>query len=196
ASAALIGVSASSTNVAVGDTVDINFDISGLSLAAGDSLSAFDFDILYDDSAFSFTGFSFADPLLGNQLDLPIVGSLGFSGDVVAIGSGSLDAYGTSGNPGADLDADQVNGFRFLSLSFSAIAETSSCLFEIDLADPQLLVLDSDFGDLSVSYQSSGVAVAVSNSANVSEPGSVLLFVLGMMMLLIAERSLKMKTKA
>lgn len=184
ANAAIIDVSAPITNLTIGEHVYVDFNILGLTGAIGDSLSAFDLDILFDDSVFSFTGFDFTDPVLGNnQLDLPEIGAFSFYGNVFDPGNGVLDVYGVSGNSDLVLDADQANDFRFLGLTFLAIAETSSSGISINLTDPYLLVLDSDFGDLDISYAPAQVDIAVSSSAPstpVPEPSTLLLLTMGM----------------
>jgi hypothetical protein len=149
ANAAVISANVSNTNPLIGETIGVNFGISGLSTAPGDSLSAFDLDILFDDSVFAFTGFSFTDLGSGsNQLDLPEINKFPFDGNVTVSGIGILDAYGLSGNSNTVLDTNQAGSFRFLGLTFTAIAEAPSSTISINLNDPLLLVLDSSFGDL------------------------------------------------
>ena len=179
--ATTIDISASNTNLTVGETFHVDFNISGLTNASGDSLSGFDFDILFDDSVFSLTGFDFTDPILGNnQLDLPEIGAWPFDGDVFDLGNGVLDVYGISGNSDLVLDADQATDFRFLGLTFLTIAEASSTSISIDLNDPSLLLLDSFWGDLNVNYESAQVDLTVSTNAPVPEPATILLFASGL----------------
>lgn len=183
ANATEISVSVSNANPSVGDSVDVYFTISGLTSAPANSLSAFDFDILFDDTVLSFINASFDDPVLGNQLDLPEASAFPFDGGVFDLGSGLLDAYGLSGNSDSVLDADQADQFRFLGLSFTAIAAGSVSAL-IDLSDPFLAVLDSGFSDLIVDYAPSQVDFTVSSGvAGVPEPGSLLLLAIGTPML-------------
>lgn len=182
--ATTIDVSASNTNLTVGETFHVDFNISGLTSAPSDSLSAFDLDILFDNSVFSLTGFDFTDPILGNnQLDLPEIGAFPFDGDVFDLGNGVLDAYGISGNSDLVLDADQATDFRFLGLTFFTIAEASSTSISIDLNDPSLLLLDSYWGDLGVNYAPAQVDLTVSTNAPVPEPATILLFASGLPLL-------------
>jgi hypothetical protein len=186
-----IGISVSKNAPLVGETFGVYFTVSGLTSATGDSLSAFDFDIIYDDSKLSLTGYGFDDPALGNQLDLAEVGKFAFVGDLFDFGGGLLDVYGLSGNSDTVLDADQASAFRFLILSFQTLVPTSSTLIEIDLADPFLAVLNSGFGDLAYSFSSSGVTVTVSDQMNnVPEPTLILLFGTG---LLLVWRSMSLR---
>lgn len=185
ANAAIIDINASDTSLTVGETINIDFTISDLSGASGDSLSAFDFDILFDDSVFSLTSFNFLDPILGNnQLDLPEIGAWPFDGGVSDNGNGVLDAYGVSGNTDFVLDANQATDFRFLELTFLTIAEVPATSISIDLNDPSLLVLDSFWGDLNVNYASSQIDFTASTNTPVPEPATVLLFAAGLPLLL------------
>lgn len=179
--AAVIDLSVSNTNVNVGNSVEVNFGILGLTSAAGDSISGFDFDILFDSSVLSFTGASFNDPVLGNQLDLPEIGAFSFIGNATDIGSGILDVYALSGNSDFILDVDQANAFRFLTLTFKALVSTSSTNIGIDINDPFLLALDSGFNDLAVSYGAIDVNLAISEPSpnSVPEPSILALLALG-----------------
>ncbi len=47
ANAALIDVTASTADITLGEIINVEFEISGLSNSPGDSLSAFDLDILF-----------------------------------------------------------------------------------------------------------------------------------------------------
>jgi len=186
ANATVIGVSTSNVNPIVGESINVDLHISGLSTAPGASLSAFDLDILFDDNVFAFTGFSFIDPGLGhNQLELPEAGAFSFDGDVIDLGLGLLDAYGISGNSDSTLDAAQANEFRFLGLTFTAIAEAAYSSISIDLSDPFLFILDSTFDDLNVSYLPAEVDLSVSSEpSSVPEPSTLLLLAVGILLLL------------
>lgn len=184
AHASTIGVSVSTSAPSVGETFVVDISIFGLTSASGDSLSAFDFDIVYDDGQLKLTDYGFDDPALGNQLDLAEVGKLAFVGEVLDLGGGLLDVYGLSGNSDTVLDTDQATAFRFLTLSFQALAPTSSTAIYIDLNDPSLMVLDSGFGDLAYSFSSSGATVAVSDQRNnVPAPAPILLITAGMLLI-------------
>ena len=133
ANAAIISMNTANTNLNIGDSFVVDFNISGLTSNIGDSLSAFDFDILFDHTALSFNGASFTNTGVDNQLELAESGAWPFDGDVIDSGSGLLDAYGISGNSDSVLDSDQLTDFRFLGLEFTAIAATTSASISIDL---------------------------------------------------------------
>lgn len=141
-SAATVNVSSSSGHVAVGATVTLNFAVTGLHQGGVGSLAGFDLDLRYDDSLLQFQGAGFTDAGSGfNMLDLPEAGGLGFWGDAAAAG-GIVDAFGLSGNSTAVLDAQQADGFRFLTLSFIALQASAGTELFIDLSDPLLLFFD------------------------------------------------------
>lgn len=179
-SAAIINVVASASEVMIGDSFSIFFNVSGLSPVFGDSLSGFDLDILYNPAVVGFSGFSFVDSSSAiNQLDLSETGAFPFAGDAIAV-SGVIDAFAISGNSSVTLDSNQANAFRFLALSFSALAPSAGTSISINLSDPNLLFLDSGSGILPVTLQSSSASVSVIRSAqNISEPAVWILLAVG-----------------
>ncbi|MBB4844966.1 hypothetical protein HNP55_003512 [Paucibacter oligotrophus] len=179
--APVVIVSASQSSVHVGESFSINFAIAGLSAGSQDSLSGFDIDVLINPALASLSGFSFVDPSSGaNQLDLPEAGSFGFTGNASA-GGGVIDAYGLSGNSAAALDANQADGFRFLSLMFTALAPSSAAEFRLDLGDPSLLFLDSGSNGLQMSYNPASAFVEITpNNGQVPEPGVLALALLAL----------------
>ncbi len=188
-SAAVIDLSASSTDLSVGDSFSFYLTVSGLSAAPYDSLSAFDLDILFDETVFSLLNFGFSDVASGvNQLDWPEAHSFPFDGDVLNAGSGVLDVYGISGNSASVLDANQADAFDFLVLSFSAISESQESFISVKLNDPNLLFLDSDWGDLNVSFSSSRTSFRISDQTPIPEPSSLLLLFSGLGFALVFRR--------
>lgn len=179
-SASTISVTPSASQVNVGDPFSVFFDISGLTSTPGDSLSGFDLSIFYDPAVATFSGFSFTDPSsVINQLDLAELGAFPFAGDATAAG-GVIDAFAISGNSPAILDSDQANAFRFLALSFIAVAPSAGTLISIDLNDPNLLFVDSGSGSLPVAFQNTRASVDVVQSApNLPEPATWILLVVG-----------------
>lgn len=179
ASAAVITLSPSSSSIAVGQSLTIDFRIRGLGTTANESLSGFDLNALFDPNVLLLTGFSFDNPATSdNQLDLPEVGGFGFFGDVIA-SAGGIDAYAVSGNTSAVLDAGQANEFRFLSLEFTALAASAGTAIAIDLLDPNLMFLDAGGGLLDIEFSSTQALVTIGQPVQVPEPQSLLLVLLG-----------------
>jgi hypothetical protein len=180
AHAAVIDVSASTNALNIGQDVFVNFAISGLSGAPGDSLSAFDLDILYDHAVLQLRDFGFADPLSHtNQLALPELGSFAFLGDAIDLGP-RIDAFGLSGNSAAVLDADQANAFTFLTLTFRAVGASLATGVAIDTLDPALLFVDSGANTLAATIRAAGVTLVVNPQVvNAPEPASLLLLLVG-----------------
>lgn len=168
----------SANQISTSDTVSVHFRISGLTEQAYDSLSGFDFDVLYDDAVLRFVGQSFTDSLTSlNQLDFAEPGGLGFYGDVSDFGAGTLEAFGVSGNSSNVLDALQTQAFTFLTLDFVALSASTGTAVGIDLADPAMLFLNSDSGDLPFSFgqTSSIIRVSQSGPTPVPEPSTLAL---------------------
>lgn len=160
-SAATVNVSSSSSHVSVGQVVTLTFAVSGLHQGGVGSLAGFDLDLQYDNSLLSLQSFGFIDTASGiNALDLPEVGGLGFFGDAVAAG-GIVDAYGLSGNSAAVLDAQQPDGFDFLTLSFVALQASSGTQFVIDLADPLLTFSDGNGQPIAVDFGSARALLVI-----------------------------------
>jgi hypothetical protein len=187
--AATINLSTASATYTVGQSVTVDFRIGGLTGAANDSLSGFDLDVLFDSALLKLTGYGFTDPASNrNELDLPEAGSLGFNGDASANG-GRVDAFGVSGNSAAELDASQAGDFRFLTLTFEALAASGATAIQVDLADAGLLFLSSDFGDLDANFGAARVAFAiVPGGTQVPEPGSLALLLVGAAGMALASR--------
>jgi hypothetical protein len=187
--AATISLSTASSTYSVGQSFSVDFRIGGLTGNSGDSLSGFDLDVLFDSGLLKLTGYGFTDPSSNrNELDLPEAGSFGFFGEASATG-GVIDAFGVSGNSAAALDAGQAGEFRFLTLTFEALAASASTAIQVDLDDPALLFLDSGSGDLATSFGTARVGFGiVSGTTAVPEPGSLALLLVGAGGMMLAGR--------
>ena len=180
--AAVININSNNTNLNIGESFEISFKISNLTQNSGDSLSAFDFNILFDTNIFLFTGANFYDPIFGNQLSFNEANAFPFLGDAINTEAGVIDTFGISGNSDITLDSQQLNQFTFLNLSFSALASTALSSIAIDLSDPTLLLVDSGFSDLTVTFASHHLDFVVSQ---VPEPNNIWLFIVGIPMLIL-----------
>lgn len=153
-------------------------------------MSAFDIDLNFEDSAFSFVSASFIDPTTSvNQLDLPEPGGFGFFGDGFDIGGGLLDVFGASGNSDSVLEASQADTFVFARLEFLSVAEIANSVFALDLNDPLQAFLGADFADLSVSFSPSVATVSVGSAVSVPEPNVIWLLLAGLAATLLSRRT-------
>jgi hypothetical protein len=188
ARAAVIDVSASTNTLSVGQDVFVFFSVSGLSGAPGDSLGAFDMDIIYDPAVLRLWDVGFHDDTIhGNPLALPEPGSFAFIGDAIDLGR-RIDAFGLSGNSAAALDADQPNAFTFMTLTFRAVGPSIVSGVVIDTLDPALLFVDSGANALAAGIGRAGVTLVVAPSGDAPEPASLLLLLAGAAALLAARR--------
>jgi hypothetical protein len=187
AGAATISMTASTASVMPGQSVSVRFGISGLTGAAGDSLSGFDLDILYDNARLQFDSYGFLDTATGiNQLDLAEAGQFGFFGEATGSG-GVIDVFGLSGNSAAILDLAQAASFQFLSLNFTALGGVGPTFISVDLQDSNLLILDSGSSDLAVNFANSSLMVDIGQATGqVPEPQSPLLILAGALALALA----------
>ncbi|MGN6830066.1 cohesin domain-containing protein [Paucibacter sp. M5-1] len=177
AGAGTVSLSTGAGAINVGDSFSLRLKISGLSAAPGDSLSGFDLKLKFDNTVSAFLGADFVDAASGvNQLDHPEMAAFPFLGDAALVGADTVSAFGLSGNSPGLLDAQQLDAFVFLTLRFSALAESSSALFSLDLSDPGLLFADADSGVLAVDFDISRLSLSIGPGSNpVSEPPALAL---------------------
>jgi hypothetical protein len=179
----ILSVSASSTTLSQSDSVTISYMIKDLTTLTGDSLSAFDLDILFDPTILVLSGFTFSDSGLGNQLDFPELAGFGFAGDASAL-AGVVDVFGISGNSDSILDAQQANEFVFLNLTFDVISNFAATDIAIDLVDSNFQLLDSAFNDFNVLFESTSVSLNGSTTTPVPSPGTLSIFLISLLTIL------------
>ncbi|MFQ5777824.1 MAG: cohesin domain-containing protein [Terriglobia bacterium] len=108
-----------------GVSFSMELSISGLGLFMAPSLGAWDLDVLFDSSILGFTGATFGDPILGDQLDLFGLGSItGVDNSL----PGVLNLFQLSLDFPIDLDTLQADSFVLATLDFDAIGVGSSAL--------------------------------------------------------------------
>ncbi|MGH8175349.1 MAG: cohesin domain-containing protein [Steroidobacter sp.] len=178
AEAIAIQLMPAATNVAIGDAFSIDVIVSDLH-DAGEIVSAFDLDLLYDANLLSATGVSFSALLGAPDVDA-------FGGGVFT--PGRIDFANVSLLTNAELLALQSDSFVLASLSFNALgAGVASLLFDA-LAPPGLALVGLDpFANLPLDHIGAAV-VTVTAPTSVPEPGSLGLLALGLLGLL-ARRS-------
>lgn len=179
ANASVIGVSPTTQTVALGDTVGVEIDISGLGTNAAPSISIFDLDLAFDPALLLYSSASFGDPVLGDQLDLFVGFSDAFATD---LGGGVVNFYELSYDFPFDLEDFQADAFTMVTVNFDTLAAGTSAL------TLTLNTLGDAFGDpLDATLESGSVTV---EPASVPEPVTSSLLAFGLLGLAIGRRRL------
>ena len=168
----------SSQTALIGDTVNINVNISDLGNNTAPSVSTFDFDVSFDQSVLSYAGTTFGDPTLGDLVDQSGLSSLFTQLSIFeAVGAvnsapGTINFFELSLDLPAILDSNQPDAFTLATLNFSAI-DTGTSFLNLT----SLNALGDSFGNPLVlaSSGSTFIEVIQAPSASVSEPSAGLL---------------------
>jgi hypothetical protein len=165
ASAAVITFSPSAAHVNVGDTINVDVNISGL---GPEILSAFDVDLLFNDAVLS----NFAV----THAAIPHMGGIGSSYFDTNFGAGRTEVMDGSLLLDADL-LGQADAFTILTFSFQALADGESLLafgpdldFERNFVGLNALSLTMDIGSACIS-----VGTGTCEVAPLPEPASLAL---------------------
>lgn len=137
--------------IAPGTTTPVELEVSGLGVDSSPSLGAFDLNVAFNPAVVSFTGLTFGDPLLGDQLSLsgvPTISDYSFSA------AGLLELFSISLDSATVLDTKQAGQFILATLRFQAIAPGSTAL-TLSVNS----VSDSQGSPLSVALQTGSIAV-------------------------------------
>ncbi len=119
AKAAILDIVPNNQSILLGDTVNIDLNISGLGDLSADSLGAFDLNINFDSSILSFN-----NAVYGNQLDLFGFGTVNGS----TPGMGSVNLFELSFDSISDLNTLQVDSFTLVTLAFDTLTTGTSPL--------------------------------------------------------------------
>jgi hypothetical protein len=120
-----VGFDPMAQTVPTASSVNVKLGISGLGNGIAPSLGTFDLDINYNPAVLSFTGASFGDPLLGDQLDLFGLGSISSSSNATP---GIVNLFQLSLDSSTDMDTLQAANFTMATLTFSALSLGTSSL--------------------------------------------------------------------
>lgn len=183
ANAISIDLIANQTAVNVGDSIEVQVRISGLSDASAPALGVYDVNFNYDASLFNFSSILWGDSTLGNQLDLSGFGSLQDSNS----GLGWLSALEISFDDAADLELLQTGEFTLFSVLLNAIS-IGSGNFSLTANS----IGDAYGNDLSIDTIN-GTTVNV-GSVSVPEPSSLLLLV-GMLAIVVLRAKMSQSQK-
>jgi hypothetical protein len=149
------------SQVDLGNTTDLFVGINGL----GDppSLSAYDLTVNYDPTLFSFTGLTYGDPIIGDQLDLSGFGTERSETpgvNFISFSEVSLDSAET-------LDTMQASSFVLVTLEFQALSSNGLGTFSI--ADGGVLG-DSSGNPLAASSLGTAAIQAGAGGSSTPEP--------------------------
>jgi Cohesin domain len=150
--AATLQVVPSVNQIGIGSSVQISVRINDLVDLGAPSLGAYDLDIHFDPTVLSFSGVTWGDALLGDQLDLAQLGSFAQI-DTGAVANGKLNLFEFSYDDIAALNNTQAGSFTLFSLTFDAVAAGLSPI-SIDvnaLGDANGNALAAQVGNASVS---------------------------------------------
>ena len=156
-------------DVSLGTPFVADLNISGLGDGVAPSLSEFDINVTFDPAILSLTGVTFGDPVLGDQLDLFLLGSLT---SATFISPGIENLFELSFDFPSDLDDFQAPAFTLASLSFDTISEGTSWLF------PSIVTLGDSFAEPLVAESRRSDAIV--GAAPVPEPATIMLMVSGL----------------
>ena len=167
----------------VGDNIEVQVRIIGLSDASAPALGVYDVNFNYDASLFNFSSILWGDSTLGNQLDLSNFGSLQDSSS----GLGGLNVFELSFDEAMDLELLQAGEFTLFSVLLNAVAIGSGNFSLTTNA------IGDAYGNDVLIDTINGTAVNISG-VSVPEPSSLLLL-LGMLAILALRAKLSQSQK-
>ncbi len=103
--------------VSLGVSFDVALRIADLGDGAAPSLGVFDLDVTFDPTILGFSGVTYGDPLLGDQLDLFGLGSITATTPSV----GTVNLFELSLDFPDDLDLLQAGSFTLATLNFDTL---------------------------------------------------------------------------
>jgi hypothetical protein len=113
-----ISISPIVQTVTVGSSFDEAIILSGLGNHVAPSVGTFDLTVSFNATQLSFSGVTFGDPVLGDQLDLAGLGSL----QLMTPDLGSVNLFELSFDEALALESLQADSFILATLSFQALA--------------------------------------------------------------------------
>jgi len=175
AGAVTIALEASSETVDIGESFDVNLNISGLNEGGTPSLGVYDIDVLFDASLLALTSVTVGDPVLGEQLAL-VFPSITF----IQPTAGGVNVFELSLDAPADLIALQTDAFTLVTLSFDAVGLGTAEF------TPSVAALGDELGNPLSIDELIGTQVLTqigTQAPPIPEPSAVVLFGLGLAVL-------------
>ncbi len=173
-----ISVLPSVTNTTTNDTITVEIVALNLTGATGDSISAFDINVAFDNSILGLTGITY-----GTGLDLGILGSFQSSFNTAT----SVEVTETSFEFGADLDIAQPDNFTLFTLEFNTLATGFT---NLDLTVNSMIDSDDLLGPNTIipSALNNGVVNVSNGISTVPEPGVLVLMAIGLASMRLVRR--------
>jgi hypothetical protein len=156
-----ISMDPAASGIAVGDSVAIALNVSGLVDNAAPSLGNYEIDVAWDAGVVQLNGVS-----LGDQLALGVFGST----STITIGAGTVNLLELSLESVADLNSLQAGSFTIATLTFQLIAVGSSAI-----TPTVTVVRDATGSALAVDAISGAVVSAI------PEPSTAVLCMVGLL---------------
>jgi hypothetical protein len=119
----------SAAQLNLGDTLELQANISGLKTLNAPALGVYDLNINYDSSRFAVSSINWGDNIKGNQLDINHLGNLQLSDNS---NSNWLNLLELSFDSAWDLETLQASSFTLFSIVFSSITAGTG-VFSVDV---------------------------------------------------------------
>jgi len=150
-------------NVPFGSSVVVGVQVSGLGAGVTPSLRSYSVQLIYNDLFLDFTGVTFGDPNLGDQLNLSGAGNTTTADEFLNV----LTMTGESSNSSLDLHTLQVDKFILFQMTFDAtnLGEAGFIFNAVTLRDTT--------GNLFAGISREEGKVPVFNSVRSPEPASI-----------------------
>jgi hypothetical protein len=149
----------------IANRLEIGLQVSGLGDLTAPALSTYDLDIHFDPSVLNYSGITFGDPLLGNQLDVFNLADNTTTAELSGVGR--VNVFELSLDTTEDLNDWQADSFILATLNFDILNHGSSALtIHVNVFD------DTEAAALSPSVQSATITT-------VPLPSALLLFLAG-----------------
>ena len=152
-------------NVPLGSSVVVGVQVSGLGAGVAPSLRSYSVQLIYNKNFLDFTGVTFGDPNLGDQLNLSGAGGTTTADEFLNV----LTMTGESSNSSLDLHTLQADEFILFQMTFDAtdLGEAGFIFNAVTLRDAT--------GNLFAGISREGGKVTVFNSVISPEPASIVL---------------------
>jgi hypothetical protein len=161
----------SNQTVFVGEFFDVELVISELGDFTSPAVSAYDFDLLFDDNVLNFTKIEFGHPIQGNLLS---INELSFNDYSLLNNPNRLDFFEFSNDVPQDLIGNQPSTFILATFRFKAQTTAIDSIIKIDQFDDFLYLGDEFAEPLNIdSFENARVTIIEQSSQSIPEPSTI-----------------------